>query len=1641
MNIIFNIRIYVPSLETMVYNMKRGHVLLITSILLMNVLFILPSSVYTPVKGQDYEMDHNIVNSNSSFLGTKEESSLNMVNSTETRTTLDVPGAYSTISAAVAAASTSGDTIQVGAGTYNENVVIPPSKSIAIVGSGSGSTTISGSGTGSVIIVNGDSSTIRGFTITNSGVASRDAGILLNSDYNTIENCNVSRNNLGIYLNNSDWNTIANNSVDSNYGVDPVTSGLVGYWKMDEVSWTGAAGEVKDSSGNGNDGTAKGGVSTISGKYGRAGNLDGINDYINVPHDSEFSMTNGLTLSTWVKFNSKGAYDKILSKAYSAFPNPPYQEWAFGLDSSGSNFAFELTTEGSLHVVESRTVPSIGIWYHATGIFDGSQMSIFVNGGKENFITTTGSISNFGRDIQIGRYEAEPNEYNHGPIDEVRIYNRPLSKEEVLDNYISGVQGGITLQGSNKNTFINNTLDSNIGHGISLIASNDNTLMDNAIIDNGGSGVFIKDSNSNDVTGNTVESNDAVDTMSDVGLVGYWKMDESSWSGTLGEVKDASGLGNDGTAKDGATTSSGRFRNAGFFDGIDDSIEVPDDVSHHFGVNDFSIAAWVKTSNSGGDNTILAKEPGNDHYNMRVVSGKVRLFVQGNNNQNRWEYSNNPVADNNWHHVVGVYDAFESDIIIYIDGSEVSTTVGGTGNPDVVNPNSPLRIGKLYPTGGTSFFDGLIDEVRIYNRFLSEREIRNHYLDGIRGGIHLRGSNSNTISENIILDNVDYGVRINDNSDSNTVDHNFILENNPGFPQAHDDGIGNDWGIGSEGNYWSDWLLPDGDAPFGIVDVAYDLEGLSTRSDDHPLCLKTIEPVNQTPYEDNYYYEQCLVENAYMPNDWTVIDKPDWLTFASNGSIYGVTENDDVGPYWVNATISDEYCSSSINFTIIVNNIPPDIITENVLLAEQDEEYYVDYNSSDDGQGDVTWHFTSKASWLYFNSITGVLNGTPTDDNVGTFAVNISVDDGNDGWDYTQFALEVIGVNDPPSLVDFHLDRKNIFRGESTVLYIHGSDPENGTDILTPIVEARSPATAWIPLNCSYNSEGNNFTSTYLTNATMAVGEYSFRVKLKDYYNASSDWFFFHNSLIVRNSLPIFFDNFTAISAYNDRNTLIDMTGYGEDYENLESELDWEIIEYSPLSLFDAYKMNRTAIEIWPNGNQRTGIGTILFKLTDKDGGSTFKNISVEIMNASQRPRISILLQSPENGTIIGNTSMKLTWSAEGYEGIITYDLFFGDSVTNLSLKYHNLDEEELDISELADGKTYYWKIIAKAQGIPTIFESEIWHFSVQFGFTPIHRIEMYFNTASVSVKRGDSVIVGLTFQNLGNLAEVVFLDVLGELNGSVSKDERIELGVGEEKTLNVKIFAELKLELKTYNLTVRASFSGEECSTFIDVKVVDDPASITPDNRSKSWMLYIIAAFLFLVVIAILIFVVRRSKNKKEDEGGEVIEAEIEAQPSAGITKADLAMLSIPVSSPEVEPFHGRLSYKLPARKQAYRHRAPPSNGTLQRSRGVMLEKSVIPKSSPTVLLPQVQEKTAATVTPAVPALPVKSTVPGSPILTKPIPPPTVESGVPADPSGIPLPPCLLTEVFPSESKTDAPFPPEPTTPEAPLPSWGTEK
>lgn len=215
--------------------------------------------------------------------------------------------------------------------------------------------------------------------------------------------------------------------------------GIVSYWKFDDNSGKIAVDSV---------GTNHGiiyGATWAEGQVGSAINFDGVNDYIEVIHQDNLNAGTGdITVEVWVKPENLNVLKRIVTK---------FQHGSSGYDigyhlsaGPGAAFIFEVK-DGVRHVGPSSTltaVEAIGKWYHVVGVRDTATKTInlYVNGLLEGSVVDTTFDTTNKANLRIGSHPAcHATEYFDGTIDEVAIYKRALSAEEIQQHYEDGLSG------------------------------------------------------------------------------------------------------------------------------------------------------------------------------------------------------------------------------------------------------------------------------------------------------------------------------------------------------------------------------------------------------------------------------------------------------------------------------------------------------------------------------------------------------------------------------------------------------------------------------------------------------------------------------------------------------------------------------------------------------------------------------------------------------------------------------------------------------------------------------------------------------------------------------------------------------------------------------------------------------------------------------------------------------------------------------------------------------------------------------------------------------------------------------------------------------------------------------------------------
>lgn len=202
----------------------------------------------------------------------------------------------------------------------------------------------------------------------------------------------------------------------------------------------------------------------------------------------------------------------------------------------------------------------------------------------------------------------------------------------------------------------------------------------------------------------------------DPNLVGWWKFDETAGS----TAADSSGHKRDGTLKGDLTfdkgSAPGKVGKALRFDAKDASVEVKD-YKGVTGTRPRTVAVWIKTASSRGEIVSWGKEDFGQMFTFGYIRGRVGVTPHGG-----YLYINAETRNDQWNHVAVVVQKAElpnlhDDVKLYLDGAPAEIHDIGLLDlwPIQTRQELDVRIGRG--------FKGLMDDLRIYDRVLSDEEI------------------------------------------------------------------------------------------------------------------------------------------------------------------------------------------------------------------------------------------------------------------------------------------------------------------------------------------------------------------------------------------------------------------------------------------------------------------------------------------------------------------------------------------------------------------------------------------------------------------------------------------------------------------------------------------------------------------------------------------------------------------------------------------------------------------------------------------------------------------------------------------------------------------------------------------------------
>ncbi len=212
--------------------------------------------------------------------------------------------------------------------------------------------------------------------------------------------------------------------VGNNLFISPLKP--VGSWSFDEGTGTIA----NDSSGNNNNGTLINGPTWTDGQINKAISFDGVDDYVN---SSFLYPSNVFSVETWLK--RTGTIDYTYS--FAGVVGIRYAtDMLRGIVIMSDNIYYH-DHSGTPTYLSSGVIVNLNTWYHTVITYDGSVLKIYIDGVLKNSYNNPALSSEVGYETQIGAiyFQSGQNRSFKGLIDEVRIYNRALSAEEIQMHY------------------------------------------------------------------------------------------------------------------------------------------------------------------------------------------------------------------------------------------------------------------------------------------------------------------------------------------------------------------------------------------------------------------------------------------------------------------------------------------------------------------------------------------------------------------------------------------------------------------------------------------------------------------------------------------------------------------------------------------------------------------------------------------------------------------------------------------------------------------------------------------------------------------------------------------------------------------------------------------------------------------------------------------------------------------------------------------------------------------------------------------------------------------------------------------------------------------------------------------------------
>ena len=448
----------------------------------------------------------------------------------------------------------------------------------------------------------------------------------------------------------------------------------------------------------------------------------------------------------------------------------------------------------------------------------------------------------------------------------------------------------------------------------------------------------------------------------------------------------------------------------------------------------------------------------------------------------------------------------------------------------------------------------------------------------------------------------------------------------------------------------------------------------------------TIEPaLDQTSTIEDEAYLVNYTALPPQPITWDIQTDASWLSWnTTTQALAGTPDNGDVGTYSVSVRadgllgFSDEH-----QFELEVVNAPPQITTFEFLIPTEDVPWWIDYNSTDDGQGTITWHLQGQSTaWLTIDPQSGILNGTPTNDQVPQQDINVGVDDGNGGWDWSNVTLPINNVNDAPSI--FGDDQTTVKEGEEYEVDYDVVDEDISDDSFLWVLQTTAPFLVldnWTGILSGYPQEHD-------------IGTYEVNITVFDLGDASASRNF-TLEVLDSNNVPFFVSTPMNQEVFDGSvfSAVLEATD-GDPWDRLTfnvSTIPPSDMSVEPQSGELLWNVTRQGL-----GSVRPYVLQVTVNVSDGKAHSTHGfNLTVI------KPAPILDLVAPPDGSTVIAASPTLKWDgSDAWNERLVYSLYVGADASLVqardgsTLQAQGLEEREHTVPDLTAGTTYSWLVV-----------------------------------------------------------------------------------------------------------------------------------------------------------------------------------------------------------------------------------------------------------------------------------------------------------------------------------------------------------